>query len=463
MNNLPPQRSHEEENLQKELKKTRGSELRLKEKVRRSDIIYNLIEDLTSDISPEDMLGKIVAAAKLLVTADTASVILLDEKKEKIKVTASVAYGFKIHPEGIQPPLDEKASVTGWVVKNKRPLVLHGSLENYDDFKDIKGRGNIKCSLCIPLIYKDSIKGTLNLNMTTSDYLFTDDDLEAAIALGNQAAIALENSGLYKSLKDKYIEELKNAYSNLRRINKEFENAQKQLIQSEKMASVGQLASGVAHEINNPLSGVLGMVQLMRRELKAKGSIDDIEELLGVIEDSAKRCELITHNLLDFSRTKDITFKEFDIHLALDNCILLLGYNLKKSNVVVTKKYTVDLPMAYGNSNEAQQVFLNILSNAQWAIDKKPEEGGSIEIETYGPDAKSVEIKIRDTGVGMSDENKKHIFDPFYTTKPQGEGTGLGLSVCCEILRVLDGELRVESKLGEGTTCYVKLPISSKT
>lgn len=434
---------------------------KLKSKIRRSEVIFKLLQDITSDISSSDMLGLIVGAAKSIVVADTASIILLDAKeKSRPKVMASKSSESKVNGSLLRPSLDGDTSITGWVVKNKRSLLLFDSHKDEERFKNIKWKEGIKCSINVPIIFKDSVKGTLNLNITGSDVIFTEDDLEAVEGLADHAAIALENSGLYKTMKDKYITDLKVSNDELKIANENLQKTRDQLIQSEKMSAVGQLASGVAHEINNPLSGILGNVQIIKMEMRSGSKIEDADELLNIIEDAAKRCKSITQNLLDFSRIKKDRFESFNVHKALDSVAMLLNYSLKNSNITMEKRYAETLPQASGNTNEIQQVFLNMISNAKWAIEKKEEESGAIVVETRKVDNNFLEVRFSDTGIGMSKETIKKIFDPFYTTKEVGKGTGLGLSLCYEIMRRHNGDLNAESAEGRGATFIIKLPIA---
>lgn len=437
----------------RDISERRKVEKVLQDKARRSDVTIKLMQDLRPDIQPEDMLGIIVRAAKSLVVADTASIILLAAEKGAPQIVASETSDMKVDSTILNPTLDEKKSITGWVVANKKPLLLFGSAQDDARFKDITWKKGIKCSINVPLIYKDSIKGTLNMNITTSDRLFTEDDLDAVVALGNHAAIALENSGLFTTMKQKSEEKVKT-------VSRKLEKAESQLIQAEKMAAVGQLASGVAHEINNPLSGVLGNIQIIMMEMESGAKIDDMKELLKIIEDSAKRCKSITQNLLDFSRSKSEKLEPFDIHAAIDKTIMLVDYSLKNSEIEIVKDFGREIPLVCANVNEMQQIFLNLISNAKWAIEKKAQKPSQIVISTRKADDDFVEVAIKDTGIGMSEEVATRIFEPFFTTKEVGKGTGLGLSLCIDMMKRNNGNVRVESTEGEGTTFFLTVPIA---
>jgi len=446
--------------LMRDISARKKLERESKNKLRRSGLIIELMRNLELGMTADQMLDKIIKTSKAIVRADTASVIILDEKRDKLpKIVASFSSGLKLDNPIVTPSLNAEKSITGWVIENKQPLLLYGACSDDERFKQIKWKTGIKCSINVPIISRGTVKGTINLNITTSECTFTKDDLEAVKILAHYVAIALENSGLYKNMKDMYIDELKNSNDKMMITNKKLKEARDQLVQSNKLASIGQLASGVAHEINNPLSGVLGNIQIILMELKAGGKIDDLQDLLTVIEESAKRCKGITQNLLEFSRVKGKGQEAFDVQQVLDRVIMLIGYSLKNANIDLNRKYKDDLPKAVANTNEIQQVFLNMLSNAKWAIDKKEGPERSITIETRKLDDKYIEVDFADTGIGMSKESQIKIFDPFYTTKGVGVGTGLGLYLCVQIMEKCQGQLLVDSEEGKGTVFHIRIPV----
>lgn len=435
----------------------------LKDKLKKSEVIFKLIQDLTPNILPKDMLGHIVKAAKSIVNADTASIVFLDEEGGKLKIAVSESSGEKVDGSILQPSLDEKTSITGWVIKNKQPiLLLPDTLKSDERFSNIKWKESIKCSINVPMIFKGLIKGTLNLNITRSDYMFNEEDLAIAVTLADYVALALENSGLYSTMKDSQIEKLKNVSEELETMSQRFIDVQNQLMQAEKMSAIGELTSGVTHDVNNLLSGVMGNTQIIMMELKSNGKVDDLDALLKIIEESAKRCKVITQNLLNFSRSKKESIAAFDMHKSLDSILMLTEYGFKSSQIKIKKKYAEGLPQGFAKQTEIQQVFLNILSNAKWAIEKKGEKERFLTIETRKLDDKFIEVNISDNGIGMSEETRNKIFNTFFTTKEVGEGTGLGLSVCREIMRRNKGDLSVESEPGKGATFHIKLPTNKE-
>jgi PAS domain S-box-containing protein len=258
------------------------------------------------------------------------------------------------------------------------------------------------------------------------------------------------------------LEDIEAAHRELAKVNEQLKNTQAQLVQSAKMAAVGELASGVAHEINNPLTAILNNVQLIKLIEKEKGSIssEEIKEITKMIEDAALRCKSITTTLLDFSHLSKGEFKPVSINEIVEKVLTLIEYEMKVESIFVQKEFSENLPLVNGDSQLLQQVILNIIANARWAIKKKSErKGGTITIKTYyNEDQNTVFVAISDTGIGISKENLERIFDAFFTTKEVGEGTGLGLSICYNIIKHHKGRIEVESKVGEGTTFSIILP-----
>jgi PAS domain S-box-containing protein len=252
-------------------------------------------------------------------------------------------------------------------------------------------------------------------------------------------------------------EELKEAYEELKR-------TQNQLIQVAKMASIGQLAAGLAHEINNPLTGVLNNVQLIKMEMEQGAdsgiSVGEFKEVLGAIEESALRCKKITQALLDFSRASKATLQPVLINEMVEKVISLISYELRLQNVIIQTDFSGQLPLIQGNPQLLQQVFMNLITNSQWAIRKKSgTEGGTITIKTeYDSQKDRVNIYFSDAGIGMSSETVNRLFEPFFTTKEIGEGTGLGLSVIYGIIQEHKGTIEVESEVDKGTTFKISLP-----
>ena len=262
---------------------------------------------------------------------------------------------------------------------------------------------------------------------------------------------------------------------------------QSQLVHQEKMASIGQLAAGVAHEINNPTGFItsnlvslgkyttklnehiafleqslqqIGNTELLtsmqqhRQKLKLSFIQEDIKDLIEESLEGAERIKIIVNNLKSFSRVDDTGFFTSNLHECLD-AALNIGWNEIKYKATVTKDFQ-PIPDVYCSAQQLNQVFLNLLVNAAQAL----QEQGEINIQTITQEPWVI-IKISDNGSGIAPEHLSRIFEPFFTTKDVGKGTGLGLSICYDIIQQHHGEIDVESTLGQGTTFIIKLPIAA--
>ena len=227
-------------------------------------------------------------------------------------------------------------------------------------------------------------------------------------------------------------------------------DTQMQILQSEKLASVGRLAAGIAHEINNPLTGILTFTHLLRE--KKNNSEEDLKDL-NVIMQETTRVREIVRNLLDFARQSPSNKEMIDINEAMVQLLKLIRSQKEFRKIRITDNYEANLPELFADKNQIQQVFLNLLLNAGEAI----QEAGTITITT-SLQSESLLISIADSGCGIRKEDIGKIFDPFYTTKPVGKGTGLGLSVSYGIIQQHGGTIKCESVEGQGTTFEILLP-----
>jgi two-component system, NtrC family, sensor kinase len=253
-------------------------------------------------------------------------------------------------------------------------------------------------------------------------------------------------------------EELRNAYSKLK-------EAELQLVHSAKMASIGLLATSVAHEINNPLFAISGEAQIL---LKYAGKDKETRDVSKIIIEQADRIKKITEKLLVFSRKKATKRQSVDVNRVIDKAIDLLSYQANMSNIKITKELGINLPKPLGDEVQLQEVFLNIMLNAAQAM----KDGGQLTIRTYSDTVisygrrrmdrfkfgdKIVAVEIKDTGEGMDAEKLGRLFEPFFTTKDRG--VGLGLFISYGIVEAHKGAIDAESRPGEGSVFTVKLPV----
>jgi len=226
------------------------------------------------------------------------------------------------------------------------------------------------------------------------------------------------------------------------------------LLQTERLASLGQLSAGVAHEINNPLGVIATSVDtLLGRERKDQFKIKNLKRIKAQVERSAR----IVDNLLNFSRPKKPDIQPLKINEVLEESLSLIEHQLQLDNVEVVREFNADLPKIKGDRNQLQQVFMNMIQNAHKAMP----DGGKLYIVTKPDDGSEsfIQIIFSDLGVGIAQRDIPHIFDPFYTTREIGEGTGLGLSVSYSIIERHNGSIRVESTPGKKTAFFIRLPV----
>jgi len=233
----------------------------------------------------------------------------------------------------------------------------------------------------------------------------------------------------------------------------ERKNMEQQLLQADRLASLGQLSAGVAHEVNNPLGMILGYTQLLlRNEAKTPEILQDLK----TIEKHARNCKMIVEDLLKFARSSETQKGTLNVNELLDDIISVVEHQFSLDNVTIESKFDGSIPMLCADGEKLKQVFMNLLMNAKQAIDTQ----GHIEIATrYDSSYEEVLITVSDDGSGISVEILDKIFDPFFTTKPTGQGTGLGLSVSYGIIKDHQGEISAQSTPDKGSTFAVRLPV----
>ena len=297
---------------------------------------------------------------------------------------------------------------------------------------------------------------------------------------------ALERQTLMRNARQ-YKLDLEMRNNELVRSKTQLERLQTQIIHSEKMASLGQLAAGVAHELNNPVGFIYGNLDFLneyagglkklldyydeaeltetivagadsiKREIDYPASVEDLGSIIGDCREGAERIRDIVQNLRTFSRLDEADFKKTDIHEGIDSTIRLLSRYFSTDNIRLARDYG-ELPPIDSFSGQLNQVWMNLLVNAAQAVGAN---GGEVRIRTRA-DGEFVKITVSDTGCGIAPEHLSRIFDPFYTTKSVGEGTGLGLSISFGIVERHGGTISISTVLGTGTAFTVALPVNIK-
>jgi two-component system NtrC family sensor kinase len=293
--------------------------------------------------------------------------------------------------------------------------------------------------LWVLLWSKDSPIGIMGVSSREArEYSQNDESL--MVAIGRQLATTIEKVRLY--------EETCKAYEDLRR-------TQEQLLQSEKMSAVGQLIAGVAHELNNPLTAILGYAQLLESEGLNERASDFVRKLFK----QAQRTHRVVQNLLSFARERKPQKQEVDLRRVVEDTLSLRDYDLRVNNIVVEKDIPADVPSVTADSHQLEQVFLNIINNAVDAILEVGKSGGKLKVRVRIADGQ-VGVEFLDSGVGIKDPNR--IFDPFYTTKSVGKGTGLGMSICYGIIKEHGGDITAHNRPEGGAAIEVRLPASGR-
>jgi signal transduction histidine kinase len=251
----------------------------------------------------------------------------------------------------------------------------------------------------------------------------------------------------------KYRDEFSSLAIAINRMLAELRARQEQVLQSRKMAAVGTLTSGIAHELNNPLNNISLTVETLLDDFDSMEH-DRVKQLLTDAFTQVERAAATVRNLLDFTRVDRPVFTAVSVAEIVDVTMKLVSNELSISNVAVHLDVAPDLPRVHGNPRNLQQVFLNLIMNAMQAMP----DGGDLTIQG-SREGDFIRVAVRDTGVGIAAEDMDQIFEPFFTTKQAGEGTGLGLSVSYSIIEKHGGRIDVQSRVGEGTTFFVLLPI----
>jgi signal transduction histidine kinase len=336
------------------------------------------------------------------------------------------------------------AGIAGRVALTGKPLLLRRQ-QDPTSLRPLRRREEeISSAISVPLRLDDHVVGTLNVNESHRAQEFREEDLRALTLFADQAALALEKAQLYRD-SQRQLEKLLSVLDELSR-------TQAQLVHSEKLASLGVLAGGVAHEINNPLMVILGRTELM---LMAEPVDPEAQRNLETIRHETERIAEIVRGLLTFARkSRQDKIEPVDLNEVLERTFIIAEHQLTVGNVRVTKEFATDLPIIQANPGQLQQVFMNLIINAHHAMP----EGGRLTVRTGTLPGAQVFAEIEDTGSGIAQEDLTRIFDPFYTTKEEGKGTGLGLSISRNIAEGHGGSIGVQSAVGLGTMFRVVLP-----
>jgi signal transduction histidine kinase len=466
----------------------------LETKIEQLSLLIDLAAAVNATLDPEKIYEQTLQRLVHRMGYQSAYLLLVDSARQVIRAHRSAGAGSgRPEFERVEFPLDDPHYASARVATSGVPLVID-DVETTTvpvDLPTARKLG-IRSVVMVPLRLKDRIFGVLSVTSSEPGGV-GEADLELLSAVANHVALAVDRAEsfqtieeLSRGLEDKVrvrTEQLRTAHEETQAAYRELQATQMQLIQREKMASVGQLVAGVAHELNNPIGFVYsnvttledfirrlrGMLEVYRTAPLPVGERERIESewssrkvdyalkyldsMTQGIKEGAERARKIVRDLRVFARSQDDVWQSVNLHEELESSLTLLNH-LLKDRVTVHRKFG-DLPPVECIRSNVDQVFLNLLANAAQAITGP----GAITIETRAEGRHAV-VVISDTGPGIPADITGRIFDPFFTTKPVGEGTGLGLSISYEIAKKHGGDIHAESAPGGGAVFALRIPIA---
>jgi signal transduction histidine kinase len=386
---------------------------------------------LNTSLDRERVLTLILEQLARVVEYDSASVALVSDGM----LTLVANQGFQSEGPLLPPlPIGDLPHVQE-VLEGQRPGIIP-DIDAAPHWPRHPATQNVRCWLGVPLVVQNRVIGLLNLGHGQPGF-YTERDAHIAQTFAYHAAIAIENARLFTEIQTAY---------------KELKQAQAQLIQSAQMAAVSGLAAGVAHELNNPLTAVLGFAELSLRRVAPD---DPMGEDLAVVVAEARRARDIVQDLLAFSRQTESFYEKADVNQVMRDTLALVHRQIEKNHVTLVEQYATDLPPLSLAVGRMKQVFLNLITNALHAMP----HGGTLVISSEQVGGE-VAVRVADTGVGIPADHLPRLFEPFFSTKPAEKGTGLGLSVSLGIVQEHGGRIIVESQVEKGSTFTVWLPVA---
>ncbi|HEY8233526.1 MAG TPA: ATP-binding protein [Vicinamibacteria bacterium] len=421
--------------------------------VEQQHLLLQLVQALNSTLVLSPVLEQVTDAIMRITGAERGFLLLADASPPsarypevaglRLRVARGRADPSAANGHGISGAIVRRALETGEVVSTLRNrgevLLAFKSARPEDDTRPVQ------TIVCLPLRSPRAgadgsgsfppALGVLYVDNAASAAPFSDDALRAAEALVRHAALAIENAQLFER-EQHTIEEL--------------QKAQKQLLQSEKLATIGQMAAGIAHELNTPLTYIMGNLELLEvQELSGAQ-----REMLSSIARGADRIRALAHRLLAFSRPAREEMTPLSLNDVVERSLELCQYQIASGRVTLAKALEPDLPRVLGVSNQLETALINLVVNAVHAMGEK---GGTLGVATrrHGND---LEVLVKDEGPGIPERIRTSLFEPFVTTKPEGKGTGLGLSTVLMVIERHNGHIDFDSEEGRGTTFRITLP-----
>ncbi len=385
-----------------------------------------------------------------LSEAEVGSIFLVDEEKKELVLKSASGKYLSYFP-GIRRKMDE--GILGYVA-NRRTPILVADVRQDAQFRNGNGFSHYRTFsfLSIPILLHGKLIGIINLTDKRSRRPFLKKDLEWMTLFVRGIAMSFERIHLI-SEREYHHQTAEEAQKTVGRLQEEKRQLKAELLLSQKMASIGKLAAGIAHELNNPLDGTLRYTRLSLSHLEENGREESmVREYLLEIKQGLTRMANIVKNLWAFSSRQRAVNRAVDVNEVLEKALAALTEVLYPTGIQIIKAYHPRLPLLLDKGID--QVFTNIIKNA---VEAMP-QGGLLKIATLIND-KAILVRISDTGHGISKESRPYIFEPFFTTKEIDKGCGLGLAICSELMQAYEGKIDVESEENRGTTFTAHFPL----
>jgi signal transduction histidine kinase/DNA-binding response OmpR family regulator len=422
----------------------------LEQQVKELRILYGLGRSVTSLLDLELVLNRVVEAAVYLTGAEEGSLMLIDEDSGNLYMRAARGVGEK-YARGFRVRVED--SIAGRVLRAGEPIMLGGNRQ--DDTYKVKTGYLVKALLNVPLKVGDEVIGVLAVNNRSTARAFSSGHLRMLTALADYASIAIYNAGLYQDLVasrdqvEKWGQELEVKVGERTAA---LEATQTQLLRSEKLAALGHMAAGVVQEVSNPISTILGHVRLLESKLAGN---ERVRTSLEAIEREALRCQRTMQSLFDFARRMPPRTQPIDANELLEAAWHRIENDLPPYPIEIVRGFDPHLPLVPADHMQMEQALYQLVRNACEAM----RFGGTLRLITRSVGSE-VQIIVADTGQGLTPEQLRHIFDPFYFTSERGDTAGMGLSIAYGVIERHGGTIEVESQEGKGTTFTIRLPLA---
>jgi signal transduction histidine kinase len=422
-----------------------GVQLRLAE----LQALFDVSESLAKAGSLVEILQVVVERALICAPPASSAVIHRVDPATGL-LLARAASGDVANQEGPTTLLFNR-SLAGRAMQEKQRLYAPDIEQDPDYARGSLTSGSL---VCIPLVVNEEVLGNLSV-VSPRRQAFGSDDLGVLESLGHQAAVAIKKAQVTDSLVES-LAVVQQRSAELEISVARLKSTQLQLVQAGKLAAIGTLSAGLAHEINNPLAAIKMYAQNLKRS-QLRGTMTDVmldKNLTSIDTLVDKISHVITH-FRDFSRRSSNNYEKVDINQPVLSALDMFGEQLSLRNIKVSMRLTENLPPVWADANQLEQVMVNLISNARDALTEAPtRELGLRTLQVNG----KLAVEVSDTGCGIPEEVRSHMFEPFYTTKERGQGTGLGLAISQGIIEDHQGRLEVESAVGQGTTFRLLLP-----